>query len=229
MLIALCRRAQCRLSVRAAAPPHSTITTAPKRKAAAPIFVCQDCGADSVKWSGQCPGCEAWNTLKQFQAPAEHAAAHLSPAHFRANPTDGYTRSRGWVVAAGTPSATHPPPAGGGLIPLHDVSYPHGVDDRGTLGSAELDRLFGGGLVAGSVVLLGGPPGCGKSTLMLQVAGMLAGATTADGAPYFRSFCNPHGGPARLSAGQLPPVTPSAAPPSHVVAYISGEESQHQL
>ena len=103
-------------------------------------YVCSECGGNSSKWQGQCPDCGAWNTLTEFvETPA--AAA---------------TRRAGY--------------AGGGLqakvTRLDQV--PQGVESRTEVGIGEFDRVLGGGLVDGSVVLIGGDPGIGKSTLLLQ-------------------------------------------------------------
>jgi DNA repair protein RadA/Sms len=103
-------------------------------------YVCSECGGNSNKWQGQCPDCGAWNTLVEFvETPA--AAA---------------TRRAGY--------------AGGGLqakvTRLDQV--PQGVESRTEVGIGEFDRVLGGGLVEGSVVLIGGDPGIGKSTLLLQ-------------------------------------------------------------
>ncbi|GAC1498071.1 MAG: DNA repair protein RadA [Vulcanimicrobiaceae bacterium] len=112
-------------------------------------FFCSGCGHESMRWLGRCPGCDAWNTFVQ----APQAAA----------------KTRG-SVAAGTRAA-------GGLvrapIRLGDVSS--GPVARIPSGMPEFDALLGGGIVPGSLVLLGGPPGAGKSTLLLQLAAKLAG------------------------------------------------------
>ena len=106
------------------------------------IFVCADCGAETLKWQGQCPQCSAWNTLEQRAATRRPAA----------------------------PSAASAPAAG--LADLVSGNLP-----RVGTGMAELDGVLGGGLLAGSVTLLGGEPGIGKSTLLLQVAHHVAGIT----------------------------------------------------
>jgi DNA repair protein RadA/Sms len=108
------------------------------------IYVCDQCGADSLKWQGQCPACGAWNSFKSF-----HAA---KPA--------GGARSVAWVSGSATSKR------------IADIS---GQDEpRISTGMGELDRVLGGGLVAGSVTLLGGDPGIGKSTLLLQAADQLS-------------------------------------------------------
>ena len=99
------------------------------------LFYCSECGAGASKWGGQCSGCEAWNTL--VEAPAERAAAGAGG------------RSVGW--AGGAVSAE--------ITPLASLSQAEEV--RISVGIAELDRVLGGGLVQGSVVLVGGDPGIG--------------------------------------------------------------------
>ena len=103
------------------------------------VFVCNTCGAQSPKWAGQCTACGAWNALTETVVVA-HPAAMRSGA-----------------------SATT---AGARPQPLKAIE-PDRIARLAT-GSGELDRVLGGGLVAGSVVLLGGDPGIGKSTLLLQ-------------------------------------------------------------
>ncbi len=116
------------------------------------VYVCQQCGTSSPKWAGQCPSCEAWNTLVETVVPSRPARA----------------RER-----TGTR-----PAAGAAVEAIASVSSAEA--DRLVSGIGELDRVLGGGLVPGSIVLLGGDPGIGKSTLLLQLAARLAaaGATT---------------------------------------------------
>ncbi len=111
-------------------------------------YVCGECGAEHNKWQGQCAECGVWNTLTEFVVqPAAKSAA--------ANPRGGYAG----VVDA--PKVT----------PLAAVALD--AEQRGATGIGELDRVLGGGLVAGSVVLIGGDPGIGKSTLLLQMLGAI--------------------------------------------------------
>ncbi len=108
------------------------------------VFVCSTCGGQSPKWLGRCPHCDAWNTLVEGRAEAPRAGVR-GPA----------------PLAPGSPVQTLR------LVQAEDHALmPSGVD--------ELDRVLGGGLVPGSVVLLGGDPGIGKSTLLLQVLDDLA-------------------------------------------------------
>src|SRR5580700_257659 len=110
------------------------------------VFICQNCGASSPKWQGQCSGCGTWNTLL-----AEPSAA---------NPRKTVRSAR-----AARPDVSS------SLAAEAMLEQP-----RLTTGSTELDRVLGGGLVAGSVTLIGGDPGIGKSTLMLQSAAALNAA-----------------------------------------------------
>ena len=101
------------------------------------VFTCNECGASSPKWVGQCPSCNAWNSL--YETAVVSAATARSGRQFAA------------------PAAAHN---------LTEVS-PERISRLST-GIAELDRVLGGGLVVGSVVLIGGDPGIGKSTLLTQ-------------------------------------------------------------
>ncbi|MBT9613016.1 MAG: DNA repair protein RadA [Burkholderiales bacterium] len=103
------------------------------------IYTCTECGGQSLKWQGQCPHCTAWNTLVETIAEALPSAG---ANRFSALAADGRVQTLAEVDAVEVPRA------------------PTGV--------AELDRVLGGGLVEGAVVLIGGDPGIGKSTLLLQ-------------------------------------------------------------
>lgn len=118
-------------------------------------YVCQSCGSAVLRWEGQCRSCGEWNTLVE-------TVVRDQPRR---------------------PSAVAPAGAGATPVPL---SLPEtAAEARRPVGIGELDRVLGGGLVAGSVVLLGGEPGIGKSTLLLQVAAGVAGGgpRPADRAP----------------------------------------------
>ena len=105
------------------------------------IYVCQECGTKSRKWLGQCPGCEAWNTMveERLEEPEKNAQTVVAAA-----PAQPLCQ----VVSAG------------------EARLPTNI--------GEFDRICGGGLVAGQVLLVGGDPGIGKSTLLLQIASALA-------------------------------------------------------
>ncbi|MGE4410379.1 MAG: DNA repair protein RadA [Sphingobium sp.] len=106
-------------------------------------FVCQQCGAISPRWQGQCDDCGGWNTLVEEAPETVFASKH-----------DLQTGGRALVLSSLD----------------SDIALP----DREKTGISEFDRALGGGLVAGSATLIGGDPGIGKSTLLLQAAAMMA-------------------------------------------------------
>ncbi|MGA8054820.1 MAG: DNA repair protein RadA [Burkholderiales bacterium] len=117
----------------------------PKAGKAKSLYACNECGALSPKWQGQCPGCGAWNTLVESVAQSPSRGGH-----------------------AAKPSA---------LTPLARVAAREAP--RMPTGVGEFDRALGGGLVAGQVVLIGGDPGIGKSTLLLQSLAAMGSARSA--------------------------------------------------
>jgi DNA repair protein RadA/Sms len=109
-------------------------------------FVCQECGYESAKWLGKCPGCAAWNTFAEEK--------------------ETIVKTQGAASAPGLFAKEKPR-----SIAEIEGEQEHRID----AGSAELNRVLGGGLVPGSLILVGGDPGIGKSTLLLQTSHMLAG------------------------------------------------------
>ena len=107
------------------------------------LFYCTECGNETPKWAGRCPACGAWNTVVERPEPA----------------VKGKGRASSRIVAA---------PKARPVTELGDS-----VEIRFSTGMGELDRVLGGGAVKGSLVLVGGAPGIGKSTLMLQICGRL--------------------------------------------------------
>jgi len=109
------------------------------------LYTCRDCGGTSPKWLGQCPHCRAWNTLDEGVA----------------EPPAGAARNRFQALARSQPVAT-----------LSEIEAAEVT--RTPTGQEELDRVLGGGIVAGGVTLIGGDPGIGKSTLLLQALDALS-------------------------------------------------------
>lgn len=123
-------------------------------KARTTAFFCKECGYESSKWMGQCPACKAWNSM--VEEPVS------KPAGSQAGLGRLASGSQKSPVPAARPS----------LLSEIDIEE----QDRISTGFGELDRVLGDGIVAGSLVLVGGDPGIGKSTLLLQVCRNLAGA-----------------------------------------------------
>ena len=104
------------------------------------LFYCTECGNETPKWAGKCPACGAWNTI--VEQPQATKAAGRTPS-----------RPAGGTVRRARPVTE--------LEADEEIRFPTGM--------GELDRVLGGGAVKGSLVLVGGAPGIGKSTLMLQI------------------------------------------------------------
>src|SRR5436309_12990865 len=102
-------------------------------------YICQQCGAEHSKWMGKCPDCGEWNTLEETQDIPQ------SPTQQRRQNLLGTTQQA---------QGTHTPIALPHIKPL--------IQERISVGYAEMDRVLGGGLVAGSLILIGGEPGIGK-------------------------------------------------------------------
>lgn len=118
------------------------------------LFFCRECGYESAKWLGQCPGCRQWNTFVEEPSGKKEAA-----------PKRGL--GSGSVYGEG---AVKKPGAGSVRVKASYLSeIPMDEQDRMNTGYGELNRVLGGGVVKGSLVLVGGDPGIGKSTLLLQV------------------------------------------------------------
>ncbi len=114
------------------------------------VFYCQECGFESAKWMGQCPGCHTWNSF--VEEPVRKASSKGGAGE----------RTQGLSSQGKKPSS------------LSEISMDK--EERILTGIGELDRVLGGGVVPGSLVLVGGDPGIGKSTLLLQMCRLLAEA-----------------------------------------------------
>ena len=108
-------------------------------------FFCQECGYESSKWMGQCPGCKSWNTLVEEPVGKRYGGSGIPHGQMTSVP-----------------------------IPINEIDLRQ--DDKILTGIGELDRVLGGGIVPGSLTLVGGDPGIGKSTLLLQVCYQIAKA-----------------------------------------------------
>ena len=117
------------------------------------VFVCKECGNESPKWLGKCPGCGQWNTYIEEKIERTSSAV--------AAPSAGLAKS-----------------VRGPAMPRSITSVSTDTEERASTGSDELDRVLGGGAVNGSLILCGGEPGIGKSTLLLQVCRYLAKTET---------------------------------------------------
>jgi len=148
-------------------------------------YICQSCGEAFLRWEGQCRGCGAWNSLVETLVRDAPAAS----------------RARGGAgVGAPVP------------IPLSSLAQEH--VPRLPVGLGELDRVLGGGLVPGSLVLVGGEPGIGKSTLLLQAAAGLA----AGGQAVLYATGEESGSQVRLRAGRLGLLAGPAADAIRILA-----------
>ena len=179
-------------------------------------FLCNHCGSVHPKWMGKCPDCGTWDALEEYKAPTPDVRAQARTA----------IRQTGDIAHGGEPLAL-------GQIEEDEAA-------RLPCGIGEFDRILGGGLVPGSVVLVGGEPGIGKSTLMLQVAHELSAegegagfrvqgsdegagfrVQGSDGEAAVSSFPNPE--PRTLNPS---PEPRTLNPPT--VLYVTSEESARQ-
>jgi len=118
-------------------------------------FFCQECGFESAKWTGQCPSCKAWNSM--VEEPVRITAGGRGAGGAKGSSP---SRSPGFMLGADSRVAR----------PVSLSSVKEAEEARFSTGFGELDRVLGGGAVAGSLVLVGGDPGIGKSTILLQTS-----------------------------------------------------------
>lgn len=110
------------------------------------VYVCSDCGADYARWSGQCTGCGAWNSIKEFRLSSVQSNRNKQSSGYAGHLSEARLLSE---------------------VAISNL-------ERMSTGISEFDRVLGGGIVLGSVVLIGGAPGAGKSTILLQVIANVA-------------------------------------------------------
>ena len=167
-------------------------------------FLCNSCGSVHAKWMGKCPDCGTWDALEEYKAPTADPRA---------------AAARGGV---GTGGQTGGLTQGGQAVTLAEIDEADAP--RTPSGIGEFDRILGGGVVPGSAVLVGGEPGIGKSTLLLQVAHALAQGVEArrhEGTKARRGEAAAVSDPSCLSAS-VPSCLPSK------VLYVTSEESARQ-
>ena len=181
-------------------------------------FVCQECGYDSPKFMGKCPECGEWNSLREIKTSGFKPQA---PGSFSRKPSDLKPKT------------------------LSEINYEEG--QRLATGFSEMDEVLGGGIVNGSVILLAGDPGVGKSTLLLQMALKLSEGSALRSSSRLDEFSDAST-PAKLGArspaatlmktssrGKTPRASDvnanrqSSIVNRQSVLYISGEESEQQI
>jgi DNA repair protein RadA/Sms len=142
--------------------PGRRSTTISASKGANEIYFCEECGFEHLKWVGRCNSCKAWDTVKAFRE-AKLTTSPLDPSRARKMmPMQSSSGARGpgltapWFGMAGSNSS---------LIPMDSVDL-NAATYRIKLFSEEMNRVLGGGLVRGSVVLLAGDPGVGKVRIL---------------------------------------------------------------
>lgn len=113
------------------------------------VFFCQECGHESSKWMGQCPACKKWNTFVEEKVS---------------------------VTGSGMGGSAKTTPMREAVKPVEIGAISMKEEERVSTGIVELDRVLGGGIMQGSLILVGGDPGIGKSTLLLQTCRLLANA-----------------------------------------------------
>eukprot|EP01041_Mallomonas_annulata_P012131 gene12131-25462_t len=126
-------------------------------------FFCEECGAEHIKWVGRCAACKEWNTVKAFRVASKSRSVDTLP------PLDKRSSSKGWLP---TISSGDSP-----MVLMSSINLTMNTQ-RLNCWSTEVNRVLGGGLVRGSVILLAGEPGIGKSTLLLQLVSSLAKSAT---------------------------------------------------
>ena len=135
-------------------------------KAKTMVYFCQNCGFESAKWMGQCPACHEWNSF--VEEPAAGSSAPKAGTKATAGVVQwgslGIDRKSGSDATSSSHAQWR---SRGEALPLKEIRAED--SQRVSTGISEMDRVLGGGIVPGSLVLVGGDPGIGKSTLLLQV------------------------------------------------------------
>ncbi len=141
------------------------------------FYLCRDCGSKFPKWSGRCPNCASWNSLTELVV--DDYSGYALTGQLNAGSSSAPASPSGNLDLVDPTLPLNSPdlpfcgsPGGNRLVKLNEIDEQ--ATERFNTSSVELDRVLGGGLVAGSTILLGGDPGIGKSTLLLQILGRLS-------------------------------------------------------
>ncbi|CAM9770105.1 unnamed protein product [Pylaiella littoralis] len=206
------------------------------------VHVCEVCGSEHVQWVGRCPTCKEWNCVKPFKVrreqgsnPSRVSRAGVSAASVGVRPGGG-----GDLEFSGLAGGAFGSSGGAGWLPEDGFAVPMRLSEVGEaekqermpLPGSELPRVLGGGLVPGSMVMLGGDPGVGKSTLLLQLAGQLASsqAGCVTGTFEEKEDDDRHQGEGRVEeGGDAGAKADAEAFRAGTVVYISGEENNSQV
>jgi DNA repair protein RadA/Sms len=177
------------------------------------VHVCTNCGSESVKWMGRCPTCREWNTLQEMAAPRMAQKGNTPRPTFRdsSSGSSSGSSSNGWLEGVSDYS-----------IPIRvtdaveQMKGPRRQNRIRVPSDDEFNNVLGGGIMKGSLILLGGDPGVGKSTLLLQIAGSVASLSTPT---------------VGIGMGPSIPSIPSSIDqePLGPVWYVSGEETTEQI
>lgn len=183
-------------------------------------FLCSECGWSGPKWYGRCPGCGQWGTVEEFHE-ARPASGGAGTGSRTAAPGRTSRTVAGTVAAASA------------ALPIDQVDMDGAT--RTSTGFEEFDRVLGGGVVPGSVTLLAGEPGIGKSTLLLQTAANIARTCRNDegmgseGVAAADTSAQAHANETAHAHGHAAANPGAADRAGATVLYISGEESQAQV
>jgi len=179
-------------------------------------YLCQNCGHESLKWLGKCPECEAWDSLVEEVTLREKPGSAVRGNGLSISSLGA--SGRGGIV----------PPGGGLPIPITAVETAD--TDRLSSGIGEFDRVLGGGIVPGGLILVGGDPGIGKSTLLTQVAYCVATGIVAPRQPNTQTPKHQTPNTQHQTPNTEHLNTQHQTPNTELrVLYISGEESAMQI
>lgn len=189
-------------------------------KSTAQVYLCTNCGGESVQWRGKCPTCQQWNTLQAFQVARKPPSSGgggsgMIPSFSSGSGSRRSSSPSGWLDGIDGGSSS--------FSSNFEIPVPITKVDLNTPANArieipfdeELNAVLGGGLLKGSLILLGGDPGVGKSTLALQLANQVASHVST--------------APVGIGMGTSTTTAGAGAPPVGPVWYVSGEETMPQI